>query len=66
MERLQLQLQAMEETLDELKHNNQNLQIENTRLKMLLHEEKEENNSLLQQLQDKDEALEICSVTHVR
>ena len=40
---LQLQLRAMKEALEELKHNNQNLQTENAELKVLLHEEKEEN-----------------------
>ena len=44
---LQLQLQATEEALEELKHNNQNLQIEKIELNMLLHEEKEEKHSLL-------------------
>ena len=57
-ERLQLQLRATEETLEELKHNNQNLQTDNTDLNMHLHEEKEEKHSLLLQLQAKDEALE--------
>ena len=55
---LQLQLQATEEALEELKHNNQNLPTENAELKMLLHEEKEEKQSFLRQLQAKDEALE--------
>jgi len=55
---LQLQLQATEEALEELKHNNQNLQTENVELKMCLHEEKEEKQSLLRQLQGKDETLE--------
>jgi len=55
---LQLQLQATKEALEELKHNNQNLQTENVELKMCLHEEKEEKQILLQQLQAKDEALE--------
>ena len=41
-EQFQLQLRATEEALEELKHNKQNLQIENVELKMLLHEEKEE------------------------
>lgn len=56
--RLQLQLQAMKEALEELKHNRQNLQTENTELKMFLHEEKKEKKSLLRQLQEKDQALE--------
>ena len=47
-EQLKLQLQATEEALEELKHNNQNLQTENDELNMLLHEEKEEKLSLLQ------------------
>ena len=45
---LQLQLQATEEALEELKHNNQSLQTYNAKLNMLLHEEKEEKQSLLQ------------------
>ena len=44
---LQLQLQATEEALEELKHKNQNLQTENTELNMRLHEEKEEKHSFL-------------------
>lgn len=48
----------MKEALEDLNHNKQNLQIENIELNMLLHEEKEEEQSLLQQLQAKDEALE--------
>jgi len=48
----------MEEALEELKHNKHNLQIENTELKMLLHEEKDEKQSFLRQLQAKDKALE--------
>lgn len=51
-------MRATEKALEELKHNKQNLQTENAELKMLLHEEKEEKQSLLQQLQAKDEALE--------
>ena len=46
-ERLQLQLQAMKEALEELKHNNQSLQTDNAKLKILLHEEKEEKHCLL-------------------
>ena len=46
-ELLQLQLQATEEALEELKHNKHNLQIVNVELKMRLHEEKEEKQSLL-------------------
>ena len=57
-DRLQLQLQSMEEALEELKHNKQNLQTENIEVKMCLHGEKEEKHSLLQPLQAKDEALE--------
>ena len=41
-ERLQLQLWATEESLEELNHNHQNLQTENIELKMILHEEREE------------------------
>ena len=68
-ERLKLQLRATEEALEELTHNNQNLQIENVELKMLLHEEKEEKQSFLRQLQAKDKALEKlqrdpCEVKH--
>jgi len=48
----------MEEALEALKHNKQNLQTKNVELKMLLHEEKEEKQSLLQQLQAKDKPLE--------
>ncbi len=48
----------MEEALEELKHNKHHIQIENTELRMRLHEEKEEKHSLLRQLQAKDEALE--------
>lgn len=44
--------------LEELKHNNQNLQTENAELKMLLHEEKEGKQIFLRKLQAKDEALE--------
>ena len=51
-------MQATEEALEELKHNNQNLQTKIAELKMLLHEEKEEKQSFLRQLQEKDEALE--------
>ena len=47
-ERFQLQLWITEEALEELKHNNQNIQKENVELKMLLHEEKEEKHILLQ------------------
>ena len=39
---LQLQLRATKEALEELKHNNQRLQVDNAELKMLLQEEKEE------------------------
>ena len=42
-----LQLQATEEVMEELKQNKHNLQIENDELKMRLHEEKEEKQSLL-------------------
>ena len=55
---MQLQLQATEEAMEELKKNKHNLQTENDELKMHLHEEKEEKQSLLRQLQEKDEALE--------
>ena len=55
---LQLQLQATEEAMEELKHNKHNLQIKNIELKMRLQEEREEKHSLLWQLQEKDEALE--------
>ena len=41
-------MQATEEALEEIKHNKHNLQIENTELKMRLHEEKEEKHSCLQ------------------
>ena len=44
--------------MEELKQNKNNLQTENDELKMRLHEEKEEKQSLLLQLQAKDEALE--------
>jgi len=40
-------LQATEEVMEELKQNKHNLQIENDELKMRLHEEKEEKQSLL-------------------
>lgn len=46
-ERLQLQLQATEKAMKELKQNKHNLQTENNELKMRLHEEKEEKQSLL-------------------
>ena len=55
---LQLQLQATEEALEELKHNKHSLQTKNVELKMHLQEDKEEKHSLLWQLQAKDEALE--------
>jgi len=48
-------LQATKEALEELKHNNQSLQTDNTELKMRLHEEKEGKHFLLQQLKAKDE-----------
>ena len=57
-ERLQLQLQATEEAMKEMKQKKHNLQTNNVELKMLLHEEKEEKQSLLKQLQAKDKALE--------
>ena len=44
--------------MEELKQNKHNLQTENAELKMHLHEEKEEKQIFLQQLQAKDEALE--------
>jgi len=56
-EKLQLQLQAIEEALEELNHTNQNVQTDNIELKILLQEEKEEKYSLLRQMQAKDEAL---------
>ena len=46
-EQSQLQLRATEEALEELKHNKQNLQIENVELKMRIQEEKEGKHSLL-------------------
>ena len=46
-ERLQLQLRATEEALEEIKHNKQNLQIEKVELKIHLQEEKEEKHILL-------------------
>jgi len=55
---LQLHLQDTEEALEELKQRKQRIQIDNTELKMFLHEENEEKQSLLQQLQAKYEALE--------
>lgn len=55
---MQLQLRAMEEALEKLKHNNHSVQEDNVELKMLLQEDKEEKHSLLRQLQDKDEVLE--------
>ena len=65
-ERLQLQLQATEEALEELKHNNQNLQTENIELKMLLHEEKEEKQSFYDNYKQRTRPWKSCSVTHVR
>ena len=44
--------------MEELKQNKHDIQIENDELKMRLHEEKEEKQSLLWQLQAKEEALE--------
>lgn len=63
---LQLQLRATEDALKELKHNNQNLETKNVELKMCLQEEKKEKQSLLWQLQAKDETWKSYSVTHVR
>lgn len=49
-QQLQLQLRATEEALEELKHNNTNVQVDNVELKMLLQEEKGEKHSFLWQL----------------
>jgi len=57
-QRLQLQLQATIEALEELKCNGQSLQIDDDTLNMLLQEEKEEKQRLQLQLQAMTEALE--------
>jgi len=56
----------MEEALEELKHNNQSLQVDNAELKMLLQEEKEEKKVFYDNCKLRTRSWKNCNVAHVR